>query len=302
MQRDFSKTIILEAVVGSKLYGTATPDSDTDIRGVFIPPIKTLIDPFIKTEILNISDEEDTTLYSLGKFINLCADNNPNILELLFVPDRFINFKDNMWDRVVENRHLFLSKNIKNKFLGYAFSQLEKLKRHREWFIDPPDHEPTRSEYGLENVPSTSMVWLNSLKHSMNFDILKDDVVDEIRNEYKYRQAHKKWEQYVQWRTNRNPKRKASEEKSGYDGKFASHVFRLMTEGEELLLYGNIKFPLSNADWLLAVKNGLYTYEEVLHKAESLSEKFDHLYDVSVLPNKPDRDALKELYYKLVLG
>jgi len=291
---------IFEGVTGSRLYGTATPDSDYDSRGVCIPPLEVLLDPFMRFNVKDSFDGEDRSIYDLGNFLKLCSDNNPNVLEMLFVPDSFVMYKTKTWDKIISNRDLFLSKNIKHRFLGYAISQLKDLQRHREWYLDSPDHEPTRAEFGLEEMPSVSMAWLNSLKDTMNWALLKDEFVEEVKKERDYRDAHKKWENYIQWKNNRNPKRKASEELFGYDGKYASHLFRLMYEGKELLLTGNLTFPLPNAEWLLSIKNGFYQYEEILEMAKTMESEFETWYNESPLPHKPNINAIKQLYFEIV--
>lgn len=291
---------IFEGVTGSRLYGTATPESDYDSRGVCIPPLEVLLDPFMKFNVKDSFDGEDRSIYDLGNFLKLCCDNNPNILEMLFIPNSFVMYKTKTWDKIISNRNLFLSKNIKHRFVGYAISQLKALQRHREWYLDSPDHEPTRAEFGLEEMPSVSMAWLNSLKDTMNWDLLKDEFIEEVKKERDYRDAHKKWENYMQWKNNRNPKRKASEELFGYDGKYASHLFRLMYEGKELLLTGNLTFPLQNAEWLLSIKNGFYQYEEILDMAKSMESEFETWYNESPLPHKPNINAIKQLYFEIV--
>lgn len=292
--------LLFECITGSRLYGTATKDSDTDYRGVCLPPMSVLLDPFMKFNVKDSFENEDKAIYDLGKFMNLCADMNPNIVELLFVPKEFTLYTTSEWKTITDNRHLFLSKNAKHRFLGYAFSQLEAIKRHREWFINPPDHEPTRAEFGLGEMPSYSMEWLNSMKHTMNFDLLKDEFVDEVRREWSFRDSHKHWENYQMWQKNRNPARKGTEEKFGYDTKYASHLFRLISEGRELLQTGFITLPLPNAAWLLDIKSGVYSYEEILKMAADFEKEFDSLYKSSPLPHSPDRNALKELYLQIV--
>jgi uncharacterized protein len=247
---------IFEGMSGSHLYGMNTPESDMDTRGVFLPDFRVLLDPFMKTETFDSFEGEDRALYSLGKFMNLCVDNNPNVLELLYVPEQFTLFKTPVWDKLVEYRNLFLSKNIKHRFLGYAFAQLEAIKRHREWFIDPPTHKPTREEFGLTQTPLVSEASLQNVL-AVSQELLRPEHHEELVRERAYRDTKKKWDNYQQWQKNRNPKRKGSEEKFGYDTKYASHLFRLMAEGAELLLTGNLTFPLQNADELLAIKNGL---------------------------------------------
>ncbi len=300
-QFDPVKHRIFECIVGSHLYGLSNPDSDTDYRGVTIAPMSVLLDPFMGFEVKDSGfDEKDRAIYSLGKFMTLCADANPNLTEMFFVPDEYVVFKTNKWNKIIENRNLFLSKNIKYRFLGYSFSQLKALDRHRQWFLEPPDHKPTRAEFGLAESPTISMAWLNSMKMTMNFEIIKDEFVVEIKKEEAYKEAKRRWDGYIQWKENRNPNRKASEEKCGYDGKYASHTFRLMEEGRQLLLDGEIHFPLSNANFLLDVKNGEYSYEYIMARAKDIEKQFDEWYDISPLPHSPNRNKLKELYFELL--
>jgi len=290
---------IFEGVTGSRLYGTATPDSDYDSRGVCIPPLEVLLDPFMRFNVKDSFDGEDRSIYDLGNFLKLCSDNNPNVLEMLFIPDSFVMYKTKTWDKIISNRDLFLSKNIKHRFLGYAFSQLEAIKRHREWFISPPDHKPTREEFGLTQTPLVSEANIQNMMGVPN-ELFKEKHYEELQRERKYREVKKKWDNYMQWKTNRNPKRKASEEAIGFDGKYASHLFRLMSEGKELLLTGNITFPLPNAEWLLSIKNGFYQYEEILEMAKTMESEFETWYNESPLPHKPNINAIKQLYFEIV--
>lgn len=293
---------IFEGITGSQLYGTNTPESDTDTRGVCVEPIEVLLDPFMFFEVKDSFETgDDRAIYSLKKFFKLCADCNPNILELLYIPEQFTLYKDNRWDYIVQNRNLFLSKNIKHRFLGYAFSQLDAIKRHREWFLTPPDHKPTREEFGLSQSPLISEANIQNAL-AIPHELFQQQYHDELVRERAYRETKKKWDNYQQWKTNRNPKRKASEEKMQYDGKYASHLFRLMAEGKELLLTGNITFPLSNAKDLLDIKNGKYTYEEILYMAITMEQEFEIWYEQSSLPHSPNINGLKELYYQIALG
>lgn len=292
---------IFEAVTGSQLYGLSTPESDVDSRGVCLPPMEILLDPFMKFNVKDSFDGEDRSIYDLGKFMNLCADNNPNVLELLFVPEEFVLYKTELWDKLIEQRHLFLSKNVKHRFLGYSFAQLDAIKRHREWFVAPPDHKPTREEFGLGHTPLVSEANIQNMMGVPNH-LFKQEHYDELQRERRYREVKKKWDNYEQWRKNRNPKRKGTEEQFGYDTKYASHLFRLMSEGKELLLTGNITFPRPDAEWLLSIKQGFYSYEQILEMATNMELEFETWYKQSPLPNAPDRNKLKELYFDIVLG
>lgn len=296
---DLTKHMIFEGVAGSRLYGTHTPESDFDTRGVCLPPKEALLNPFQRFDVADSFDGEDKVVYALHKFFSLCADNNPNVLELLWVPPDKTLYSTPAWQKIVENRHLFLSKNVKHRFLGYAYSQMKALDRHRQWFLNPPTRKPTREEFGLGQTPLVSEGNLEAVL-SVSQSLLKDEVADELSRERAYRLAKKKWDEYRQWQENRNPARKHSEEKNGYDGKYASHLFRLLLEGKSLLLTGELTFPLPDADWLLSVKNGLYSYNKLVEILGDWNKHFNVWYDASPLPDKPNRNKLEKLYWELM--
>jgi len=75
-----------------------------------------------------------------------------------------------------------------------------------------------------------------------------------------------------------------------------------MTEGKELLLTGNITFPLPNHEEIRAIKNGKYIYEEIIEMSEIMSKEFDIWHSQSILPDHADINGLTELYFKIVLG
>jgi predicted nucleotidyltransferase len=78
---------IYEAVVGSRLKGNHTPESDTDTMGIFIATNEE-IGGFDwndgKNTVTNASpDGDDYTLYEIRKFFRLAAKSTPAILPLL---------------------------------------------------------------------------------------------------------------------------------------------------------------------------------------------------------------------------
>ena len=297
---DPTEYLAFESVSGSQLYGTDTPESDLDTRGVFLPPMEFTLNPFLDADVFDKFEGEDRVLYSMSKFFKLSYENNPNILELLYVPDDKVLFMSDAWELVVENRELFLSKRVAKKFMGYAFGQLARLEAHRRWFVNPPNRKPLREDFGLNHTPDVSMVWLESLKNTMNFSILKPEYADMARREMAYRDEKRDWDNYKKWKETRNPARRGSEEMYGYDTKFAMHVFRLMEEGRQLLLNHEVEFPLHNAEFLLGVRRGSMSYKEMMEMADSLKEDFERWNRDSSLPDNPDMWALVDLYMKVL--
>jgi len=140
--------IISSFICGSNLYGTATKDSDEDLRGVFIPSEEYIYGFLHRIE--QVEDKiNDIVYFDIRKFMNLALNSNPNIIELLWVPEEKWLISSKEWETIIDNRTLFLSTKCKHTFLGYAHSQLNRIKRHRNWLLNPPKEKPKREKYGL---------------------------------------------------------------------------------------------------------------------------------------------------------
>ena len=132
-----SGNIIFECISGSRAYGLQTPASDTDIRGVFILPKEQFYSLEYVGQINN--ETNDIAYYELRKFIELCAKNNPNILEMLNVPEDCILYKDPLFDTI--KKEYFLSKLCKNTFANYAFTQIKKARGLNKKIVNPVEKE-----------------------------------------------------------------------------------------------------------------------------------------------------------------
>lgn len=117
--------LIYKCIVGSQLYGTNTPTSDVDHKGVFIQYVKSiLVDGVIK----QIDVTKDEVYYEVSRFLDLAQSANPTILELMFVPDDYIVYKTPEIDCILQNRFDFLTKKCRKSFGGYAIEQISKAK------------------------------------------------------------------------------------------------------------------------------------------------------------------------------
>ena len=122
-----SGLLMMECVAGSHMYGINRPESDKDIRGLFrLHPDAWLS---IMEPPQEVADEkQDIKYFELRKIIKLATDCNPNIIELLWVPDDCMLFKNNVYEELKKNRSLFISKKAQHTFLGYSYSQIKRAK------------------------------------------------------------------------------------------------------------------------------------------------------------------------------
>ncbi|TZF95239.1 nucleotidyltransferase [Chryseobacterium panacisoli] len=129
--------LLFEAISGSRAFGLATENSDTDIRGVYYLPKE---DFFGLNYIPQISNEtNDITYYEIGRFVELLQKNNPNILEILASPEDCIQYRHPLMDLLKTED--FLSKLCKDTFAGYAISQIKKAKGLNKKILNPVDKE-----------------------------------------------------------------------------------------------------------------------------------------------------------------
>jgi predicted nucleotidyltransferase len=139
--------ILFECIAGSHAYGTATSGSDEDIRGVFAVPAAAYLD--LSRPPDQVGDERGNVVYyTLRRTIELLAQANPNILELLFMPDDCIRKNSAEMQMLVEHRHLFISKQCADTHAGYAMSQIKKARGQNKWINNPkPEIPPAKEDF-----------------------------------------------------------------------------------------------------------------------------------------------------------
>ncbi len=125
--------LLFECISGSRAYGLATPTSDTDIKGVFFMP-KQLFFGLQRIDQIN-SESNDEMYYEIGRFIELLAKNNPNLMELLATPEECVLYRHPIFDRL--KPELFLSKLSKAAFAGYAMTQIRKARGLKKKILNP---------------------------------------------------------------------------------------------------------------------------------------------------------------------
>jgi len=107
-------------------------------------------------------------------------------------------------------------------------------------------------------------------------------------NKEEYKLAKEKHAQYWTWKKNRNEARSELEEQFGYDTKHAMHLVRLLRMGKEALEEGVLKVKRPDAEELLAIRNGAWSYEQCVEYAEEMDELIrGKLYKETNLRKKP---------------
>lgn len=123
---DLHQYVIYRCVVGSRAYGLDQESSDTDRRGIYLPPAELHWSLFGVPEQLERPEAEET-YWELQKFINLALRANPNILECLYTP--LIETISPLAQTLLDQRQIFLSRFVYQTYNGYVLSQFKKLEQ-----------------------------------------------------------------------------------------------------------------------------------------------------------------------------
>lgn len=157
--------IMFEGLTGSVAYGVSNDTSDMDIIGFCIPPKEYIFphmaghiqgfgtnppsfEQFQQHHIKHNCKEYDITIYSIIKFFQLVMENNPNMVDGLFLPRRCVLHSTPIYEHVREHRKLFLHKGAWHKFRGYAYSQLSKIKSKSN--ASNPKRQASIQEFGYD--------------------------------------------------------------------------------------------------------------------------------------------------------
>jgi cellulose synthase/poly-beta-1,6-N-acetylglucosamine synthase-like glycosyltransferase len=73
----------------------------------------------------NTADDVDNVYFSLQKFLKMACDGDTVAIDMLHCDDKNMMSGSPVWTAIVENRHLFYTKNMK-AFLGYCRKQASK--------------------------------------------------------------------------------------------------------------------------------------------------------------------------------
>lgn len=324
--------IVYLTVSGSKLYGTDTPTSDLDVRGIFIPTLRSVLlkqdeNHYVhdtnNSKEKNTSEDVDLTVHSIYSFFNQLAKSETGGIDTLFsvFGDGNIIYEDKAFTDVIRaNYKRFLNKNM-SSFIGYALGQTKRFGIKGARYSELDSFVKSLPEITEENKEQ-------KLKH---FFGLFEELINKNKYEYiKFVQAPaprgkgdnnfipyisilgKLWEggitiEYFVERVNKlyeqfgNRTITVSKTDSKTDWKALSHSFRISKEVLELLETSFIKFPLKDATEIRDMKQGKIDVELCLEKIQDTLEKVDILLLNSDLPEESDREFMDELILGMLI-
>lgn len=123
-RNDLFGRVIFRCVIGSRAYGLEGADSDTDYRGIYLPPADLHWSLYGVPDQID-RDESQELYWELQRFLVLALKANPNVLECLYTP--LIEKITALGQELLDMRSSFLSRLVFQTYNGYVASQFKKM-------------------------------------------------------------------------------------------------------------------------------------------------------------------------------
>lgn len=321
---------IFEIKFGSHLYGTSTPNSDLDLKGIYLPTARDIVLNNVKETISihrakaegerNTKDDIDIEMFSLDRFLDLLCQGQTVALDMLFAPPETYTFTDpklmHIWQEIKDNRSEFLSSNV-NAFVGYARQQAAKygikgsrmdaLKKTLDLLDQLPPNTPLINHHPIltELVEESSA--LVSLEKEPLIEIIhikgpngKSEAHLHVAGRKVPFHALVKYAKEVFGKIYKGYGDRAFKAQlaGGKDYKALSHAVRVNSEALELLQTGKITFPRPDADLLLKIKKVEMPYEQIADIIEIGLVMLLEAQEKSTLRPEPNRELAKDIVYR----
>ena len=125
-EADLNRFVIFRCVVGSRAYGLDQDASDSDYRGIYLPPSDLQWGLYGVPEQIERQETQEC-YWEMQKFLTLALKANPTVLECLYTP--LIELATPLALSLLEIRSAFLSRLIYQTYNGYVLSQFKKLEQ-----------------------------------------------------------------------------------------------------------------------------------------------------------------------------
>lgn len=288
---------------GSNLYGTATPTSDKDYKGIFVPSKQNLYFQTCKNSLRyntkkdpntkNTKSDVDIEFFSLLFFLKMAKEGNIIAMDMLHCPKNYLIKTSDVWEEIVKNREKFYTKKIVN-FVDYARGQAAKYgikgsrlydaKKIIEYFEKFNDQPALKIKDVWDGIPKGINIKIYPPQGRNRFrvvEVCNRKIQETIRVKYALEMIKKFYSTYGQRSID-------AEANKNIDWRAVSHAFRAGYQLKQLYTKNTIVFPLEEKDFLCQVKKGELIYNEVAPILDSLVDEVEELARQSTLPESVD--------------
>lgn len=296
------RKILVLMPFGSHLYGTATKNSDSDYKGIFLSTEKEILTGKIPKHLKfdtkqdnsqkNTNEDIEIELYSLHYFLETAYKGETISIDMLHCPDPFVLITSDEWKYLRENRSKFYTKNLK-AFVGYCRKQAAKYGVKGSRLSDAKKVIDFCDKFLFDMCRTIKEMW-ESLPKGEHIHKLP---ADEKTPHRMYQICGKKFLETIplfdmniilqKFYDNYGHRAKLAEQNQGIDWKAISHAMRAANQLLQIYTIGDIIYPLKCAQYLKDVKQGKVDYlSDASPTLESLIDRVEKLSIDSELPEK----------------
>ena len=308
-------TLLYLTEFGSVLYGTNTTSSDTDLKGIYLPSIKSaLLDQAPETivhntsgkDVRNTADDLDITLYSITYYIDLLFKGEVGAIDILFSL-----FRDDTQHycspamQIFKDNHTKLVSKQSKAFVGYCMNQAAKYgikgSRYGELitfmdYLDSASDDTAPISILAQSLPS--LTYISTVKAG----VTDESFIQVLGNLHAFNITIAELKKRVLAKLAAYGGRTILASQ-GVDWKALSHAYRVIYQFNELCKTNFIKFPLDAAPYIIQIKkcNDVSQLSEHLDNIASMLAATEELVESSTLPDiiEPQlRNALKWHFFQ----
>jgi hypothetical protein len=304
---------------GSHLYGTSTPASDLDLKGVHLPTAAEILLGRVKGVVntqtkanpneRNTAEDVDFESFTLQKFLTLAAEGQTVALDMLFAPEWALTAEPSpLWRAIQANRHKLLTRKYA-AFVGYCRTQANRYgirgsrvaaaRAAMEFLASAMEDHGTTAKlsvvgsYVEEMTAEMDHMTLEDRPQQHGQTIRHWSVCNKMMPyTASIKSAHETMSSIVR---DYGHRALAAEKNEGVDWKAVSHAVRIATQAIELLETGNVVFPRPDAERLVEIKLGRVPYKIVADEIDALLPAVVAAAEASSLPEKPDHEWIDAL-------
>lgn len=327
---------IMTMKYGSHLYGTNTPESDQDFKGIYLPSIDDIL---LKREQSHYSentsnykqknnkDDIDMTHFSLSYFIDLACKGESVAIDMLHAPENMLTYSNPeykyIWDFLVKNRSKFYTYKMKS-YLGYIKNQAYKYseKGNKLEFLEKLQKSVAKGIKDLklkvdpQNPKKFKVKLLEKyLLIEPNYSSFETVENESTGVQHFYQILNRKVEMQAPYMQlvllintlikNYGERAKLAKDNKGVDWKAIHHALRCAYQLKAIYKDGVFEHPLPEKNFLKEVKLGLHPYVQIIQLLDQLCNDIQELSKIAKkngLREKVDRkffdDFLLDVYHK----
>ena len=303
--------VCLLVLGGSHAYGTNIEGSDVDIRGAALPSRDDIL---LGRDFEQVVDTAtDTTIYSFRKMVKLLCEQNPNMLEILFVKPEHILYMDTAGEMLMNNKEIFLTKKIFHTCGGYAKEQLRRLDTKSARTLSQAQQEAhiiNSINSAKDTFPKDYFYYDKDAIRLYLDDALeeggleKEIFMDVSLSHYPLRDYRGMWNTMnsILRDYNKAGKRAKSAYARGAVNKHGMHLTRLLLLAERALRTGDMStYMEEDHNLLMDIRNGKYMGDdgqmtpEFFLMINDLEKKMKAAYEKTALPEEVDKRRVEAL-------